>query len=155
MHYMGDLNREAYSATNKNADPATRVGGMQLYSDTKLFNTMTAAELDKRVKKAGQSVAITSVHPGFVISELDGDGSPLSQAVMPHIRSLLAHNTPQGALTQLRVATDPALAQAGGRYFEDNCINELCEGLEPHPDAMNDEALLWLWSTSAEMTGLK
>jgi NAD(P)-dependent dehydrogenase (short-subunit alcohol dehydrogenase family) len=130
--------------------------GMTVYSDTKLMNTMTAVELDKRLKAAGRSgVSVMSVHPGFVQSDLDQDAGPAMRFLMPKIRSFLARDTPSGARTQLRVATGKEFDRgAGGRYFADDCINSLCDGLVPAAPASDPGQRMWLWDTSVALTGL-
>jgi len=157
MHYYGEISRAAYNATAKNLEPATRRMGMTVYSDTKLMNTMTAVELDKRLKAAGRSgVSVMSVHPGFVQSDLDQDAGPAMRFLMPKIRSFLARDTPSGARTQLRVATGKEFdSGAGGRYFADDCINSLCDGLVPAAPASDPGQRMWLWDTSVALTGLE
>ena len=98
-HYIGKLtpsSMKAYSLPSKNADPKTHVGGMQLYSDTKLMNSMTAVELSIRYPQ----IVVTSVHPGFVQSDLDQDGNAIAALIMPYLRSkLMARSTASGALS--------------------------------------------------------
>jgi NAD(P)-dependent dehydrogenase (short-subunit alcohol dehydrogenase family) len=156
MHFYGEIVTAAYNNSAKNLEPSSRRLGMTVYSDTKLMNTMTAVELHRRLKDAGRSgIAVTSVHPGFVQSDLDQDAGPLVRFLLPKIRSLLARETVSGARTQLRVATDKALGKAGGRYFSDDCINSLCAELEPAAAARDPAQRRWLWETSVKLTGLK
>jgi NAD(P)-dependent dehydrogenase (short-subunit alcohol dehydrogenase family) len=157
-HYLGRLDspaaRLAYSAAHRNADPATRMGGMQLYSDTKLMNSLTAVDMAARHPR----LVATHVHPGLVETGLDEDGHPLAALLVPLVRRLLARSAAAGALTQLRVATDPALAggAASGRYFSDGCIGAAarpCEGLEANPATRDTVLRAWLWETSEAIVG--
>ena len=158
MHRMGHINKEAYSAESRNVNPTSRVGGVNLYSDTKLMNVMIAVEFNDRYNNIA---AFSSLHPGFIQSMLDKSNSGfLIRTFMPYVRGLIARETREGALTQLRVATDAALSNGGtgGRYFSDNCINSLCQGGFGLFDRINDEVMdpelrAWLWETSVEIVG--
>ena len=44
---------------------------------------------------------------------------------------------------------------AGGRYFADDCINSLCDGLVPAAPASDAGQRMWLWDTSVALTGLE
>jgi|MDSV01.2.fsa_nt_gb NAD(P)-dependent dehydrogenase (short-subunit alcohol dehydrogenase family) len=159
MHYLGTIDFKAFSFSNKNLKPH-HVGGGRLYSATKLMNTMAAIELDILLKKHYEdevTIAVSSVHPGFVISELDEDGKSFKQIIMPYLRQLLARQTNTGALTQLRVATDPALSQTdcetNGCYFSDDCINYLCKGLISSEESLNQTIRQWLWKENEQLVG--
>lgn len=153
-HYAGKIDKAAYSASAKGADPASRRTGMALYSDTKLMNVMTAVELNHRLQAVRPDVAVTAVHPGFTNTNLDNESSGILKHALPILRWLVARDAASGAMTTLRVATDPLLAQAGGRYFQDDSINRLCVGLEPAKETTNASLRRWLWETSAEIVGI-
>eukprot|EP00808_Paulinella_micropora_P002846 g44767.t1 len=170
VHNVGRLDRQAYSASQRNADPQAKVavrGGLSAYSDSKLFQVMYSKELDARLAAdaglQGKRVTSNVVHPGFVQSGIYRYvDSEWNFRLQTWIRSWLARST-AGAYTTVIVATDPRLEGLGGRYFEDRCIaDELCRnclgcvaefGVHTHPVAHDKEARTWLWDTSATLTG--
>ena len=159
MHFSGAVNRAAYSASAKNRGADTAVRGIPLYSDTKLFNAMAAAQMDADAQRAANgadgappladALCASSHHPGFVHSQLDAEAPPPMKYVVP-----------SGALTTARIATDFALGRCGapgsaacGRYLSDDCINDLCLGLVAHRATRDAEALRWLYNTSVALVG--
>ena len=173
MHYGGSLDRSAYSSTAKNAQKDNMRLGMKSYCDTKLMNVAFSNALDKRLRTEGgdsyRGVTSVSIHPGFVVSDLDRGLSPVLQHVIKTVRSLVGRPTVDGAVTQVTAATKSSMLQyGGGLYFEDQCIMSDCTkcifctvntdmqaGVKPNSIATDVEAQDWLWNTSSEIVGLQ
>lgn len=165
MHYMGTLDHSAYSVESRNLSPSRL--GTSVYCDTKLMNVVFSNGLHDKISKLPEYSQVTSVsvHPGFVISELDR-GLDIEKYVR-QIRQLVARNTPEGAVAQVTVATLPEIIQyGGGLYFEDHCIMSNCQqsllssvyprgGITPHSTSLNAEEKEWLWDVSSKLVGLK
>lgn len=114
--------------------------GFPEYSVSKLANVLHAAELGRRL--AGTGVSTYSLHPGVIASDI-------WRAVPGPIRWLMTRRmaTPdQGARTSVRCATDPALADETGRYYD----NE--RPATPGP-AVTPALAAELWERSEAWTG--
>jgi hypothetical protein len=92
-------------------------------TDASVLNTIAAKLFDARLEK----IRVNSVHPGLVVSELDRDTAWPLNVLGPWLRKMIARSTHDGAIAQVTVATHPKLKGVGGRYFEDRCINSLCQ----------------------------
>ncbi len=107
------------------------------YAVSKLCNVLFSQELARRL--AGTGVTSYSLHPGLVASDI-------WRRVPWPVRPVLTRRmltVEQGAMTSLYCATEPALAQVSGRYY-DNCTErepsrvateELAEQLWQHSEA--------------------
>jgi NAD(P)-dependent dehydrogenase (short-subunit alcohol dehydrogenase family) len=170
MHYLGKLDHDSYSVETRNTNLLTNRGGVNSYCDTKLMNIVFSNTLDRYIKedarKRYSQITSVSIHPGFVVSELDR-GIPQFQQVVKFIREMIARPTSDGAITQVTAATNPkTIALGGGLYFEDHCIMNDCSkcllctiapsgaGVAPLELANNHTEQDWLWSTSSKLVGL-
>lgn len=82
------------------------------YAVSKLCNVLYAKELARRLE--GTTVTTYSLHPGRVASDIWGRRlGVFARLIMP-----LFISVEQGARTQLRCATDPALANESGLYYD-------------------------------------
>lgn len=165
MHYIGSLDHAAYSTESLNLNPSRF--GVFLYSDTKLMNVVFSNALQERVSKLPEYSQLTSVsiHPGFVISELDRGINV--EKYLKQLHQLVARKTSDGAITQVTAATLPEIIEyGGGLYFEDHCIMSNCQksllasvyprgGVTPLSVALNTSEQDWLWETSSKIVGLK
>jgi NAD(P)-dependent dehydrogenase (short-subunit alcohol dehydrogenase family) len=88
--------------------------GIRQYCNTKLMNLLFAFELAQRL--AGSGVTSNAVHPGAVASGFGMSGAGWYGALTRLARPFLIGEE-KGARTQIRVASDPALAAVTGRYF--------------------------------------
>ncbi len=112
------------------------------YGRSKLANILFAMELAKRLP-AGQTA--NSVHPGVIETPLwrhmpeDASGQILSNMTLKTI--------PQGAATQVFVATHPHVAKLTGKYFAD------CN-MKKGSESARDEALAArLWQATGALVG--
>ena len=123
--------------------PTRTVTAMHEYSVSKLSNVLFTKELARRL--AGTKVTTYAVHPGVVATDVWRKVPGPVRWVMKKFMI-----TPeQGAQSSLRCATDPALADETGRYYDTG-------GKEKRPNRLADDAELarTLWTKSAEWTGL-
>lgn len=91
---------------------SSATGALPLYSQSKLMNVIHAKELARRV--AGSAVTTYSLHPGVVASDVWREVPWPFRSLM----KLFMITNEEGALTQLRCATDETLSKSTGRYFD-------------------------------------
>jgi len=160
MHYLGTVDKSAYSKENRNADNLT-ADKLNSYSTTKLMNVMFSNKLHRVVGHSG--VTSVSVHPGYVVSALDQHLPPPLDKLASWFRKKVARSAEDGAITQVTAATLPELNTAGGQYLEDRCISSLCTscilceptgGVRPKSEATNVDMQDWLWDTSSAIVGM-
>jgi NAD(P)-dependent dehydrogenase (short-subunit alcohol dehydrogenase family) len=92
--------------------PSATVSAFPEYCVSKLCNVLHAKELARRL--AGTAVTVYAVHPGGVASDIWSRRLGVFAALL---KPFLMTNE-KGARTQLRCATDPALASETGLYYE-------------------------------------
>ena len=80
------------------------------YTQSKLANLMFTYELQRRLSRAGTTIA-AAAHPGLASTELERYTPPITASFY----ALVSQNAAMGALPILRAATDPAVA--GGQYY--------------------------------------
>lgn len=123
--------------------PTRSFTAMAEYEVSKLANVLFTKELANQL--AGTGVTTYAVHPGVVATDIwTRVPGPLRWAIK---RFMI---TPEeGAVASLKCATDPALANETGKYYD-------VGGVEKHPSRVSQDPELakTLWSRSAEMTGL-
>ena len=159
MHYLGSVGKTKYSKENRGLHVSFDIGR---YSDTKLMNTMTALTFAEKDKK----VVFSSLNPGLVMSNLDGNLPPVIRNILQTVRRFIARSPRQGTMTQVTLATHPKLGkEVSGRYFSDHCMDTLCNrtclycdrekspGVVPLAEASDKAARDWLWQESCEITG--
>jgi retinol dehydrogenase-12 len=123
--------------------PTQSSTGMREYAVSKLSNVLFAKELARRL--AGTGVTTYALHPGVVATDVwRRVPSPLRWLIKRFMIS-----PERGAEASLRCATDPALADQTGRYYDTG-------GVEREPNRLADDVELAgaLWTRSAEWTGL-
>jgi NAD(P)-dependent dehydrogenase (short-subunit alcohol dehydrogenase family) len=129
----------------------------QPYDDSKLANLLFTFELGRRLERAGATAPIAlAAHPGYCATAIQEKGARLEGSWLRIWRArlscaLFAGDVEQGALPQLRAATDPS-ARAGD-YFGPGGPGEL-QGPAVRVKAAaraHDAALaagLWDWSVT-------
>ena len=129
------------------------------YAQSKLANLLFAFELDRRLRRAGAGTASLAAHPGVSRSNLGrGHTGLLSrvQSVAMSATEFLIQSARQGALPQLRAATDPDLP--GGTYVGPGGRAEM-RGLpvvvKAKRAAYDEELAGRLWDLSEELTGAR
>ncbi|MFT3694801.1 MAG: SDR family oxidoreductase [Kofleriaceae bacterium] len=123
--------------------------GLKEYEESKLANVLFTKSLAEKL--SGTGVTAYAVHPGMVATEIwsKSDLFPKLPAPIKWVWKKFMRTVEDGAVSSLRTATDPALAQESGNYYGANGFKKA-----PSP-AANDAALAKeLWQRSAEWTGL-
>ena len=126
---------------------------MGTYSQSKLADLMFTLELQDRLTEAKSPIISTAAHPGFSITNLQGDHLPFSIKLMGAVMRPFAQNAAQGALPTLFAAT-AASAQPGG-YYGPNGVIEIRGYPAPAkiPAKAQDRAVArQLWEVSERLT---
>ncbi|HJL17105.1 MAG TPA: SDR family oxidoreductase [Sandaracinaceae bacterium LLY-WYZ-13_1] len=129
------------------SDPtlAIRYHGLDAYARSKLVQILFSNELARRL--AGTRVTSNAVHPGDVATDVVRDSRFLSWGI--RVVAPILKTPEEGAVTSVRVATDPALAGVTGRYFAD-------EREATPADVVHDRAAAReVWERSLAWTGLR
>lgn len=135
MHKKGELDFDAIRGYDKYNSQAA-------YCASKLCNVLFAMELAKRLE--GTGVTSNVLHPGAVATDIVRD----LPWVMRKIIGFMFIDPEKGAQTTIKLASDPALADVTGKYYDQ------CE-LAKYSSQADDEALRKrLWDLSAELVGL-
>jgi NAD(P)-dependent dehydrogenase (short-subunit alcohol dehydrogenase family) len=103
-----------------NLDGSRSYSDWTAYGRSKLANLLFAKELARRFE--GTRRTANAVHPGVIATNLGRHmhkAMAVSQAV---IAPIFFKDVPQGAATQVFVATHPSLASVSGKYFADNNV---------------------------------
>src|SRR5574342_1009808 len=106
--------------------------GWRAYGQSKMANLLVAKELARHV--AGSKRTANAVHPGVIRTNLGRHMNPVAQLVFGTVGPLVLKSVPQGAATEVYVATHPTVASTSGAYFAD------CNVAKPRPNA-EDPAL--------------
>eukprot|EP00245_Coleochaete_scutata_P004991 TRINITY_DN18157_c0_g1_i1.p1 TRINITY_DN18157_c0_g1~~TRINITY_DN18157_c0_g1_i1.p1 ORF type:complete len:314 (+),score=50.10 TRINITY_DN18157_c0_g1_i1:394-1335(+) len=122
------------------------------YGQSKLANVLHARELSRRLKAEGANVTANSLHPGVIKTGLTRYYANwwlvgIYYAMMNYTGRL--KTIPQGAATQVYVATNPAVAGATGEYFNN------CQVEDGSPQSQDPSLALKLWEISEKMVALK
>lgn len=114
------------------------------YAVSKLANILFSRELARRIATlpAPGPVTTYALHPGVVASDV---WRRVPWPIRP-LMTLFMRSTTDGAATTLCCATDPALAQETGQYYDD------CRPTPPAPLALDDDLARTLWAHSEEWT---
>lgn len=116
------------------------------YAHSKLANVLFSYELARLLK--GTRITSNSLHPGVIDTNIDRNVSPILQAGFGLLARIGGKSVEQGAATSCYVATNPALGNISGEYFED-CNAVTVEG----DNHMHDrEMASRLWVVSEELT---
>lgn len=161
-HYTGSVGTFKYSEQQRGMQ---EYRPLMRYDDSKLMNVMTAITFSEQVGKDSK-VTFASVHPGFVVSNLDNNLEKGTADFVMNLRHALGRQSREGAMAQVTVATHPKLEGVTGRYFSDGCMNELCNasciycdrsnapGAYMNSEAYNKTSRDWLWNVSKKLTGV-
>jgi len=116
------------------------------YSQSKTANILFANEFNKRFQSRG--IYANSLHPGVINTEVSRHST--AAAIFYNVSDTLRliKTIPQGAATQVYVATAPELEKVGGKYFSD------CNEAVPKPYAVDPAIASQLWDISAELVHL-
>ncbi|HEU4404899.1 MAG TPA: SDR family oxidoreductase [Polyangiaceae bacterium] len=123
-----------------NLDGAKRYAPWRNYGQSKLANILFAVQLSRRF--AGTQRTANAVHPGVIATNLSRHMNPVLSALQRTTAPLFLKSIPQGAATEVFVATHPSVAGVSGQYFADSNV--------ARPSAQANDAGLAerLWSVS-------
>ena len=116
------------------------------YGHSKLANVLFSYELARLLK--GTRITSNSLHPGVIDTDIARNVAPVLRAAFSLFVKVSGKTIGQGAATSCYVATNPALGNISGEYFED--CNAVTVGGDNH---MHDrEQASRLWVVSEELT---
>ncbi len=152
-HHMG----RAVDPDNPNLDG--RYGPWRAYGQAKLANFHFGLGLDRLFRGAGRSTASLVAHPGLSNTELqavsvDETDGGLSQRFFLMLARTVGMTPADGALSQLRAATDPAAKS--GEFYGPLFFNNGPPARKPVLRRLGmNRAISRLWEVSERETGLK
>lgn len=126
-----------------NLDGSKGYGDWANYGQSKIANLLFAKELARRFQ--GTRRTANAVHPGVIKTNLGRHMNPLAGLVFGIVGPLVLKSVPQGAATEVFVATHPSLAGVSGQYFAD------CNVAKPRADAEDAELAKKLWDVSEQI----
>jgi len=135
LHKRGRLDFDSFRGFDKYRAQAA-------YNQSKLANVLFGVELAQRL--AGSGVTSNVLHPGGVNTDIVRDVPWLVRKIL----SLIFISPEEGAQTTIMLASDPALAEVSGHYYNQ------CKPDEYSPLADDAELRQRLWDISAEAVGL-
>lgn len=127
------------------------------YGQSKTANVLFAVEATRRW--AADGITANALMPGGIWTNLQRHWDPATLAAMKeHVAAngLPVKTVEQGAATSVLLATSPALAGIGGRYFEDcheaDVVDHIVDGVHGVRDyALDPGAAERLWEVSVEL----
>ena len=152
-HHMG----RAVDPKNPNLDG--HYGPWRAYGQAKLANFHFGLGLDRLLHEAGGSAASLIAHPGLSNTELQAvsveeTGGGLSQRFFLMLARTVGMSPGEGALSQLRAATDPGAK--GGEFYGPLFVNNGPPVRKPILRRLGmSKAIERLWKVSERETGLK
>jgi len=100
-----------------NLDGAKGYRPWRNYGQSKLANILFAKQLAHRF--VGTARTANAVHPGVIATSLNRHMNPIVSALQRVAAPLFLKSIPQGAATEVFVATHPSVAGVSGQYFAD------------------------------------
>lgn len=113
------------------------------YGQSKLANLLFAKELARRF--AGTKKTANAVHPGVINTNLGRHMNPVANFFFGVFGPLVLKSVPQGAATEVFVATHPSLANVSGEYFAD------CNVAKARADADDAALAKKLWDVTEQL----
>jgi WW domain-containing oxidoreductase len=125
-----------------NLDGSRGYSAWRFYGQSKFANILFAKELARRF--TGSQRTANALHPGVIRTNLIRHNAAAG-VVMGILSPLFLKSIPQGAATQVYVATHPSLATVSGKFFAD------CNIKAPRPDAEDPDTARKLWDVSEKI----
>jgi NAD(P)-dependent dehydrogenase (short-subunit alcohol dehydrogenase family) len=131
------------------------------YAASKLANLLYAFELSRLLARMGSQVVVATAHPGYAATDLQRRGPALAggRSVQLRARALgaitdvVAQSASQGALPQLRAATD-ASVRSGSSWGPSGGMRGAAVEVVPPARARNEDIAAALFDRTEELTGL-
>ena len=152
-HHMG----RAVDPSNPNLEG--KYGPWRAYGQAKLANFHFGLGLDRMLRAAGAPAASLIAHPGLSNTDLQAvsveeTGGGASQRFFHTLAGRTGMSPAEGALPQLRAATDPGAH--GGEFYAPRFVNNGPPVRRPVMRRIGmDRAIARLWEVSERATGLR
>lgn len=126
-----------------------RYHGLRSYAQSKLANVMFTYEFDRR--RPDGHVSSYAVQPGLVQTDIGLKHTNWLHALVWRIRRRMSGNkTPaEGAATNIYLATEPSVADASGKYWDD------CKPKPSSKGSYDEAAATRLWEESCRLCGIE
>ncbi|MFD0311413.1 oxidoreductase [Streptomyces sp. NPDC127119] len=128
------------------------------YGRSKLATTVFGLELDRRLRAAGSPIVSTLAHPGLTRTNLTPrawEHRGRFGQLIAWVGLLATQSVEQGALPQLRAATEPGLR--GGQFFGPSALGETrgrVSDARLSREATDPAVGKRLWAAAEELTGV-
>lgn len=144
--------RGTLDLSNLDASRGYSQGGA--YVQSKLANTLFAAELSRRAEAAGASVKSVLVHPGVAATEMQRKPTGLLGVLARTVRALLARSAENGARPTVLAATG-ADVKSGEVYGPGRWASDPARREERWPAMEDRDGARALWERSEALTGTR
>ena len=126
-----------------------RYAGFRAYAASRLATVLFTQELAERLRSQASAVAVNSVHPGHVATNIWNlwPTRKLVSHVLQRVMSRFLLSPEEGAATSLYLAGSRDVTGVSGRYFAD------CREAESNPLCEDAALRTRLWDLSATLTG--
>ncbi len=139
-HYKGRIHfSDPYLEKNYN--------GLKAYRQSKLANVMFTRELAGRLDK--RAVTVNALHPGLIKTRIGHKNTNSWMGWAWWLYKPFMKSEKEGAKTPVKLASDPALSDVTGKYFDSDGSPAV-----PNPEVNDKSKRERLWEMSREMTGL-
>lgn len=124
--------------------------GLRSYAQSKLANVLFCYEYERR-RPSEDYPAIYAVQPGLVQTDIGLKGNTWLHRLAWRVRRQMSgHKTPaEGASTSIYLATEPAVQEHSGLYWDDS------QPKDSYSSSYDKDEARILWETSLEMVGIK
>jgi len=126
-----------------NLDGAKGYSSFRAYGRSKIANYLFALELTNRLR--GTKRTANALHPGVIDTNLARSMNPVVGVFYAIAKPLALKSVPQGAATQVYVATHPSLDGVSGKYFSN------CNVDRPRRDGTDEATAKRLWTVTEEI----
>lgn len=133
-------------------------GRWRAYNQSKLADLMLALEMNRRLQNVGASTLSIAAHPGLSNTNLQATSAEKSDALIEKAlysigMDRVAMTQAEGALPQLRAATDP-FARGGAFYGPDHWVRGKPVEVNPPGSALDMGARAHLWHVCERLSGV-
>ena len=129
------------------------------YNQSKLADLMLAIEMNRRLQNAGETTLSLAAHPGLSSTNLqttsvEKNGSVVEKTLYSLGLDRVAMTPAEGALAQLRAATDP-FARGGAFYGPHGRVRGRAVEVNPPGSALDLGVRAHLWAECERQTGVE
>jgi NAD(P)-dependent dehydrogenase (short-subunit alcohol dehydrogenase family) len=124
---------------------------MRAYGASKLANLLFAAELQRRLTRAGSPVLSVAAHPGYAATNLQGHTESFLDLIMKATKAF-AQSAEKGALSEIYAATGPVEPDG---YYGPKRLRGDPQRVNPSAKARDGRMAAALWELSEKLTGVE